>query len=124
MLRDDLYTVATLDHLDGRISATLEINQQHEIFKGHFPSQPVLPGACMLQMVKEVLESVLGKSLRLKKADHLKFLAVVDPSVNNMLELALTYVRVEDALNVAASLATGDKVCLKMKGSFFILETD
>ena len=117
MLRDELYTVAALQDVDSRITATLQINPQHNIFKGHFPGQPVLPGACMLQMVKEVLESVLGKSLRLKKADHLKFLSVVDPGVNNVLELTLSYALVGDILNINASL-TGDVVCLKMKGVF------
>jgi 3-hydroxyacyl-[acyl-carrier-protein] dehydratase len=118
MLKDELYTVAALQHIDGRISATLEINQQHEIFKGHFPGQPVLPGACMLQMVKEVLEGAIGRALRLKKADNLKFLSVVDPGVNEILVLSLSYTLVEDVLNITASLKAGDVVCLKMKGVF------
>ena len=28
------------------------LNPQHAIYNGHFPQQPVVPGVCMLQMIK------------------------------------------------------------------------
>src|ERR1700748_2388879 len=106
MLSDELYTVASLQRVDGRINATLEINQRHGIFKGHFPGQPVLPGACMLQILKEITETALNKKIRLKKADQIKFLALIDPTVSNTLQLDISYTQTEDDLKVNATMSS------------------
>lgn len=119
MLRDSLYKVKSLSHQDGLIQAALEVNEHHDILKGHFPRQPVLPGACMLQMVKEVLEGVLSRKLQLKKAEILKFIQLIDPQINNTVQLNLNYNSKEDgSIEVRASLLSGEAVCFKFQGSF------
>ena len=52
---NDLFSIEKVTHEDGAIKATLGINSDSEILKGHFPGHPVVPGACMLQITKEVL---------------------------------------------------------------------
>ncbi len=119
MLKDALFKITLSDHLEGVINATLELNKKNEIFTGHFPGEPVLPGACMLQMVKEVLENTLNTPLRLKKADQIKFLGIIDPGVNNILQLAITY-RSSDNNNVSvtASLTAQKETYFKFSGTF------
>ena len=80
MLKDSLYKIITLNQVDGTIEAVLEIDKANKIFEGHFPGQPILPGACMLQMVKEILEFALNLNIRLKKAGQMKFIAMIDPT--------------------------------------------
>jgi len=116
---NDIFSIDQITHENGAIKATLGINIRSEIFKGHFPDQPVVPGACMLQIVKDVLESVLKHTIRLKKADHLKFVSMIVPSLNDMAELAITYkLGAEDSINVTAKLIASDVVCFKFQGSF------
>lgn len=111
--------------------ATLEINARHRIFAGHFPGQPVVPGACLLQMVKEVTQLalvtqpalatdwVLVTELRLSEADSLKFLAPVDPQKNNLLEMVVTVlIKEEDKISVSANLFNHESVCFKFSGIF------
>ncbi len=69
---DALFKISKLEHSDGIISAMLDINKDCDIFKGHFPGHPVVPGACMLQIVKDVLEEALKVSVRLKKGGSSK----------------------------------------------------
>ena len=118
MLKDSLYTIIATDHQDDVIHAVLELDADNEIFQGHFPDQPVLPGACMLQLVKEVLESTINTPVRLQKADNLKFLSLIDPRENNLLHLEINYT-VEDAqIKVTANLSSLDVVCFKLQGVF------
>ncbi len=121
MLKDSLFKILVSGHTENNITATLEIHKNNKIFSGHFPGQPVLPGACMLQIIKEVAENTLDKSLRLKKADSIKFLAVIDPGINNILQLTLSY-RLTDHqtiyITAGLSIGTGSVICLKFKGSF------
>jgi 3-hydroxyacyl-[acyl-carrier-protein] dehydratase len=122
MLKDTLYKIILSDHGECSIKAILELNKNNEIFTGHFPGQPLLPGACMLQMVKEVLENTLNLQLRLKKADHIKFVSLVDPEMNNIPQLTLTYISVDDNnFNITATLTTHKEICFKFKGTFIVL---
>ena len=116
---DALFKISKLEHSDGVISAILDINKDCEIFKGHFPGHPIVPGACMLQIVKEVLEEAMHASLRLKKADHLKFISMIDPGNTLAVQLDIAYKIVEEGdVSVTAKLMSGEVVCFKFQGRF------
>jgi 3-hydroxyacyl-[acyl-carrier-protein] dehydratase len=122
MLKDTLYKIKSSSHQDHTIHAALEINKNSEIFIGHFPGQPVLPGACMLEIVKEVLENTLDFSLRITKADQIRFLRLINPAIDNLLQLTITYRQVDNKqLQVAANIATLQNICFKLKGTFIAL---
>ena len=119
MLQNDFFTITAVREEGHFFKVMLEINPRHVIFDGHFPGHPVVPGACLMQMVKEITETVLGAELRLKRADNLKFIALIDPTRNGLLEMQLTYKRNEDgSVNVSANLLNNDTVCFKFNGLF------
>jgi 3-hydroxyacyl-[acyl-carrier-protein] dehydratase len=111
-----IFSIAELTHNSGAIMAILGINKNSEIFDGHFPGHPVVPGACMLQVVKDVLETSLGFPLRLK-AGHLKFISMIDPGVIQTIQLEITYARDEE-IKVTAKLICGGAACFKLQGVF------
>ncbi|MBS1934927.1 MAG: hydroxymyristoyl-ACP dehydratase, partial [Bacteroidetes bacterium] len=59
MLQGNFFTITSIAHENISVKAVLELNPAHDIFKGHFPETPVVPGVCMLQMLKEVMENIL-----------------------------------------------------------------
>lgn len=122
MLKNELYKINSIAHNEGTIEASLQINKNNEIFKGHFPGHPVLPGVCMLQIVKEVLEGSLNKTIRLIRADQIKFLALIEPGKSNILQFKLSY-KLTDNNNIAvhANLTAKNEVCFKFKGLFIAL---
>ena len=61
MLLNDFFTIRDKVTSETEIWAELIINSNHKIFEGHFPNQPVVPGVCMMQMIKEITENVIGK---------------------------------------------------------------
>ena len=72
MLLNDFFTISDKVTSETEIWAELFINANHKIFEGHFPIQPVVPGVCMMQMVKEILEQVIGKETNLVQAADMK----------------------------------------------------
>ena len=112
-----IFIIDKITHADGVITTDLSINADSEIFNGHFPGQPVVPGACMLQLVKDVLESALDCTLRLKQAGHLKFISMISPRIAQTIQLYLTYTSAED-IAVTARLICGNKDCFKFQGTF------
>ena len=96
MLLNDFYTIETAGiesqaPVAAGTRAVLVLNTAHPIFAGHFPGQPVVPGACQLQMVQELLSHSLGGKYRLRQADQLKFLTPIDPRQHPRIEATLRY---------------------------------
>lgn len=121
MLQNDFFHITDLQSADNTITATVEIDPAHSIFEGHFPGQPVVPGVCMMQMVKEITEQHLGKATNLLKADQIKFLTVLIPGESGPLRMDLKYNTREDgATGIDAQLLNDITVFFKFKGLFVI----
>ena len=118
MLTDPIFKILSINSTEGLISAALEIDIDHEIFNGHFPEQPVVPGACMVQLVKDVLEKKLGSPLQLKIANNLKFLTLINPQITTNLQLQLAYNTEDELLKVNGDIVAEDLVYFKFQGVF------
>lgn len=119
ILLNDFFTINDKVTSETEIWAELCINANHKIFEGHFPNQPVVPGVCMMQMVKEILELVINKETNLVQAADMKFLAVINPLENNLIHASIKYAADESgAINVVASLFKDELVHFKFKGQF------
>jgi 3-hydroxyacyl-[acyl-carrier-protein] dehydratase len=119
MLLNNFFTINDLEAEGFDIKATLIIKADHKIFEGHFPGQPVVPGVCMMQMIKEVMEKVMGKKTALSKAYDMKFLSVIDPSRNNHIQSVFKYsIEPEGNMLVNATLFKDELVYFKFKGMF------
>jgi 3-hydroxyacyl-[acyl-carrier-protein] dehydratase len=121
MLLENFFNIINLTETGFEINAELEINGGHKIFEGHFPGQPVVPGVCMMQIVKEVLEQVLHQKTDLIKAHEMKFLAIIDPRQNNLIHATIKYAVEENGnLMVSATLFKDELVHFKFKGLFAV----
>ena len=120
MLENELYRIINMETENGSVKAELEINGNNRIFEGHFPGQPVTPGVCMMQMVKEITEKTVGAPTQLIRADEMKFLSIIDPQKNNRILAEIKYAVEEDKINVTASLSKDSTTHFKFKGSFLI----
>ena len=119
MLINGLYNLIKVQ-LDGnQILAEIELNRGHDIYRGHFPGQPILPGVLQLQIVQEILAGALGKKIRLKSASNIKFLAMVDPGQVKSLQLEIEIIsKIEDGCRVSAKIHSGNTVFLRFKGVY------
>ncbi len=122
MMVDPVFKILSARHSENTIVTLLEVDGGSDIFNGHFPDQPVVPGACMLQTVKEVLADTLKIPVRLIKADNIKFLGLVQPGVDGLI-LEIAYQHTDDIIKVNANLSVGEQVFMKMQGSFAMLIT-
>lgn len=119
MLKNDFFMLSNLSTSGDTITAKFQLNGKNKIFNGHFPGNPVVPGACMMQMVKEITEAALGLKIQLTKADELKFLQIIDARKHNMLQMQLKYFLQENGIiSISAILLNEKQVCFKFKGFF------
>jgi 3-hydroxyacyl-[acyl-carrier-protein] dehydratase len=122
MLIEGLYTVQSLEQNEEEVKATVKLNAAHEVFKGHFPDSPVMPGVCMIQMIKELTEETLNKKLFLTVASNVKFMAIINPVVNETIDLTLNISEVENLVKVKNITSYEETVALKLSATFKIME--
>nr|WP_314492844.1 3-hydroxyacyl-ACP dehydratase [uncultured Chryseobacterium sp.] len=115
----DFYTLENCEKTEnGGIIAKIHLNKDHDIFKGHFPGNPVTPGVCMMQMVKELTEEVTGKRLFLKSASNVKFMAIINPFETPDLSLKLELNETENEIKVKNTTSFGETIALKMSVNY------
>jgi 3-hydroxyacyl-[acyl-carrier-protein] dehydratase len=105
-----------------KFSVIIELNPAHEIFHGHFPGNPILPGVCMVQILKELLINYSGSKLILKKAGSIKYLSFIDPQVNNIIHFNIEMNKTENGdISCKATLNSGSVVFCRFKGEFKVI---
>lgn len=105
---------------DASFRSTVLIDKEHEIFKGHFPSTPVVPGVCMMQMIKEMLEEKINHPLQLISADNIKFLSVMNPLETPQAEITIRYSFHEDkSYRVDGSISANNLVYFKIARAIY-----
>ncbi|SEM78134.1 3-hydroxyacyl-ACP dehydratase [Chryseobacterium taichungense] len=115
----DFYTLQSYEQTEnGSFTAHISLNKDHDIFKGHFPGNPVTPGVCMMQIVKELSEEFTGLNLFLKSASNVKFMAIINPFETPDLTLQLDITQTEEEVKVKNITSFGETIALKMSVNY------
>lgn len=105
--RDPMLLVTTVEELEpgSHITTTFYLDPSREIFKGHFPDEPMLPGVytveCMAQAADILLlstERYQGKKPLFLGIDHVRFTRKILPGDTIEIRARLTYEREEKAI--------------------------
>ena len=117
MLLNDFYSIVKQESGAGTVKAVVAFNKSHKIFEGHFPGLPIVPGVCMMQIIREIMEVATEKSLMITGADNMKFLSVINPDQNPEVDVSITYSEDSGTFNVNASLFAGTVTFFKLKAA-------
>ena len=119
MSLQSLYTITDFIVKEGKFSAIITFDPSHEIFLGHFPDQPIVPGVCLIHIVKEIANNIAGREVVMSNGKNIKFLNVIDPGGNKDVNIKGTFLfKQEDTLSLSASLTKETVVFFKFKGTF------
>ncbi|HQW12132.1 MAG TPA: hypothetical protein PK076_03215 [Saprospiraceae bacterium] len=118
-----IFDIEYLQISETGMECRVNINANHEIFKGHFPDRPILPGVIMLQIITRAAEKYTGEKLQLKRVIQAKFLQFIDPLVHPAINCKLTLKEQENGLHLSAVLEQEEIVFSKIQMSFEIRTT-
>lgn len=114
MLIPHFYSIKEFNFTDNQLKAIIELNPEHEVFKGHFPNNPVTPGVCMLQILKELTEQATNTNLFIKECSNVKFMALINPQTNPILVITIDINPLEENFKIKASASFDETVALKV----------
>lgn len=120
MLLKDFYKINNLTVAENLATANITINKNHEVFKGHFPGNPVTPGVCMMQIIKELTEQIVDKKLFMESSNNVKFMAIINPEKTPDLVLELDITETETGYKVKNNTTFDDTVALKLTTNYII----
>lgn len=113
----DMHTGGTPDKRQGRFR--IGLIPECDIYRGHFPGNPVAPGVCNIQVVKECTERLTGeRALHLTSLQQCRLTAVVTPGACPELDVHVEAARTEDGAGykVAARISDERQTYMELKG--------
>jgi len=129
MLKDDFYHITEQHTADSPADGTREkhifrvvLNRDHRVYEGHFPGNPVVPGVCQVGMIGELIAVILQRKVQLESAGNIKFLSMIQPTVNSRLQIEIEILGKEaETHEVQAVISAEKEVFLKFRGRFTTL---
>lgn len=121
ILKDDFYSIRELLFEENTISASLQLNLSHAIFKGHFPNNPVTPGVIEMEIIKEIIGVAMGKSVKMNNMSSCKFLAILNPNESPEIKIHIELAESDNQrIRINGSIADGAKMFLKIGAVYSI----
>ncbi len=115
---EGFYSV-TESRKDGAVAEVdVRIHAEHVVYEGHFPGQPVAPGAALTQMVVDEAQRLLATERPFSGARQVKFLSVLNPHVTEALTLRFSFSGTDDAPQFACTGTHGETIFFKINGAF------
>ena len=115
---NNFYELKSHESENNIFRANITLNKDHEIFQGHFPGNPVTPGVCMMQIVKDLTEEFTGSKLFLKTASNVKFMAIINPFETPDLVMDLDITEKDGELKVKNTTSFGETIALKLSVTY------
>lgn len=117
---NELYSVkSTHSEAVNKLTVQVEINPDHSLFNGHFPGNPILPGVCTIQILKELISLHLRHNVDLVKAGNIKYLSFVNPEKNSLIDFDIELKEMENGnLGCNSTIHYESTVFCSFKGEF------
>ena len=92
ILIENFFKIIDTVQKENQTNFEISLNKEHEIYKGHFPDKPIVPGVMQIQIIKDLLSLLLKGNLQLQSASNIKYLALMDPEkLSNYKVVSLNY---------------------------------
>lgn len=123
MVLNNFYKILSKKNIDDSQKYFIEIfiNKDHPIFEGHFPDNPVMPGVCMMQIIKEITEELVDHELFMEKCSNVKFMALINPKINSKLKLEIHVAEENQIVKVKNITKFDDTIALKFSASYQVV---
>ncbi len=119
MSLQSLYTISEFNVKGNEFSAIITFDPSHEIFSGHFPEQPIVPGVCLIHIIKDIAIRIAEHEVVLSNGNNIKFLNVIDPRKHANVHIKGSFSFNESrSLSINANIFNDDVIFFKFKGLF------
>lgn len=122
-LKDNFFSIIETANTPDSMRCRVRMNAESEIYRSHFPGNPVTPGVCLVQMACEIFEHLSHKRLSLTDVPKIRFKQVVLP--NDEPWFTFTGITEEQStLNLGVTVSTEQVEYAKMSLKYHIINDE
>lgn len=115
MLINRLFSILSCDTPAADVvTFKVKLNPDFAIYEGHFPSNPITPGVCLVQLCCELSETFYQRPLRITKAKNIKFTKLLKPHEYPIVDCQLSFEASNGLLLVKSTIFCEDVQFCKM----------
>lgn len=117
LLENKFYRVLSEERGEG-LSAKyhLAILPECNVYDGHFPGDPVCPGVCNIETIKECAMILTGETLRYSTIKQCRLTALATPSVSPEVDVQIALSESASGYNVQATILDEKQTYMILKG--------
>ena len=121
-LLNDYFKIDNCTNEGGEALFSITLLPEYCVYQGHFPGNPVSPGVCNLQMIKECAEQLAGKRFFLGYISKCKLLAVITPQTTPRLSVRMRLSEAEGLYAVNATVCDDKTTYIEFKGELTVIK--
>ena len=92
LFKDNLYSIVRQDIAEDVATFGLLLDADSVIYKAHFPSKPVTPGVCLIQIAEELFSISRAERFEIERVKNVKFVSLLDPIASPEIEVEISCV--------------------------------
>lgn len=113
---DRYYHVEDCRSEGGHAVFAIELLPDCDVYAGHFPGNPVCPGVCHIEMLRECVVRLTGKNLFISSIRQCRLTSVATPSACRQVELTVDLKDIPGGVTVEARLTSMGKTYMEYRG--------
>ena len=90
------------------------LDKSCDIYRGHFPDEPISPGVCNIEMILECAGDAIDRELSLKKIERCRLTKVVSPETTPILDISIKLNSTERGVEMRAVLSFNKEECMTL----------
>jgi len=91
-----------------------------DVYRGHFPDNPVSPGVCNIETIRECAMLLTGKKLFISSIKQCRLTAVASPAICPEVDVIINASPTETGFTVKARITDAERVYMEYKGEMSI----
>ena len=118
MLENNYYRIVSRNESD----FVVELIPECPVYQGHFPGEPISPGVCNIQMVRELAEKVAGHRLFMNHIKQVRLTTLITPLIHSRLDVTIALTESDGVFSLRASVGENGNSYLEVKAELTLTE--
>lgn len=99
---------------NNHIEVTIGLNADCDIYRGHFPANPITPGVVMIGIAREIIENEITKPLQLISVPSIKYTNVLSPTASPIVTYSIDIQNFDDDIKAKVTVKNDIDVFSRM----------
>lgn len=116
LLKDKYFKIESQSSDSASAHFRVKLLPNCDVYRGHFPGNPVSPGVCNIEMIKECFLMLLDEKPRIRAIDRCRLTAVASPLVSPELDIDMSWTEGDEGWHLIATLKDDSRQYMDFKG--------